>query len=161
MKKIILTENQYRLLLENDIDNQIWYHGTDANFDKFDLNFFGRTDEGWYGKGIYFHSDEDTAKIYGKNLIKVKLNYEKPPLVLPLENPNEYLYDTLEKYNEDMIYLPKEYKSFSIMKIIREIGKEKFSNFIKQFHDAMIINYVQGTSQAVVFNPNIIEIINI
>jgi hypothetical protein len=145
--------------LKENIDNQIWYHGTNAAFDKFDLKFFGKTDEGWYGKGVYFHSDEGTADAYGKNIIKVKLNYEKPPLILPLENSNEYLYDTLEEYNEDMIYLPKEYKSFSVMKIIRLIGKEEFSNFIKQFHDAMIINYVQGTSQAVVFNSNIIEII--
>lgn len=156
--KLLLTEEQYNSLLKESYNNNIWYHGTNATFDEFDLDFFGKTDEGWYGKGVYFHSDIDTTDAYGKNIIKAKLDYQKPPLILPLENPNEFLYDTLEKYNDGYIDLPKEYKSFSVMKIIRLIGKETFSNFIKQFYDAMIINYEQGTSQAVVFNPEIINI---
>lgn len=156
--KLLLTEEQYKLLLKESDNNEIWYHGTDADFDKFDLKFFGKTDEGWYGKGVYFHSDKDTAEVYGKNIIKARLDYQKPPLILPLEKPNEYLYNILEKYDDGELNLPEEFKSFSVMKIIRLIGKETFSNFIKQFYDAMIINYEQGTSQAVVFNPEIIKI---
>jgi hypothetical protein len=162
MKKAIITEGMYRrvLLKESYNIDGVWYHGTNAKFDKFNLDFFGKTDDGWYGRGIYFHSDKDTAEVYGRNVIKARLNYKKSPLILPIENSHEYFLNTLEKYNDGELYLPESYKLFSIMKIIKEIGKENFSNFISRFHDAMIVNYVQGTSQVIVFNPDIIEIVN-
>ena len=163
MKKAIITEGMYRrvLLKESYNIDGVWYHGTNAKFDKFNLDFFGKTDDGWYGRGIYFHSDKDTAEVYGRNVITVKFNFQKPPLEVPAENAGQFLFNVL-KHNgiEDEIYFPKEYQNYSVMKIIKEIGKENFSNFISRFHDAMIVNYMQGTSQAIVFNPDIIEIVN-
>lgn len=55
--------------------------------------------------------------------------------------------------------LPNGYKKYSAMKIIREMGKQNFTNVIKKRYDMMIINYSQGTKEAVVFDEDIIEIL--
>jgi len=53
------------------------YHGTDADFTKFDLSKFGRTDAGWFGKGFYFTDSQAIAGRYGK-VKSVFLRIEKP-----------------------------------------------------------------------------------
>jgi hypothetical protein len=143
-----------RIIKENVSNNETWFHGTNYDFNEFDLSYFGKTDNGWWGIGIYFHSDENTAKVYGNTIIKAKLNY-KSPLILPVNYSGEFLYDTLVKLGME---LPKEYQNFSSMKIIRQIGKETFTDFIKNYFDVMIVNYAQGSKEAVVFNKNIIVI---
>jgi hypothetical protein len=131
------------------------YHGTNADFDKFNFKNFGKTDDGWWGVGIYFKSDIETAKIYGKTIKKVKL-HPKNPLILPVSYSGEFLYNVLKNMNVD---LPNGYKKYSAMKIIREMGKQNFTNVIKKRYDMMIINYSQGTKEAVVFDEDIIEIL--
>ena len=46
------------------------YHGTRSrsSFDKFDMSYFGQTDEGFYGRGFYFTPDESEASEYGRVL---------------------------------------------------------------------------------------------
>lgn len=46
-------------------------HGTNVDFDIFDLKYFGKNDQGDRGKGFYF-GDPEVAKTYGlqlKNII--------------------------------------------------------------------------------------------
>lgn len=54
-----------RVLNENNLDELNVFHGTEANFDKFDLSFIG-TGEGTqvYGYGLYFTDVEDTGEWY-------------------------------------------------------------------------------------------------
>lgn len=40
------------------------FHGTSAIFDEFKLSEFGKTDQGWYGKGFYFTESEEEAQGY-------------------------------------------------------------------------------------------------
>ena len=56
----------------------VWYHGTDSKFDEFDMSYFGKTDDGYYGRGFYFTSDEDEAKEYGSIVVKAHLNVTNP-----------------------------------------------------------------------------------
>ena len=49
-------------LLKKDLNEQLAYHGSNAEFDKFDLNKFQRGD---YGYGIYLTWNKDYAKDYG------------------------------------------------------------------------------------------------
>jgi hypothetical protein len=144
------------LLLENDSDlsTMNWYHGTDADFDVFDRKYFGKTDSGWWGEGEYFHSDRDTASVYGKNIKRVRLRF-KNPLVLPTDNSGMFLFNVLKELGANP---PEEYKDFSAMNIIREFGKANFTNLVKDTYDGMIINYVQGTKEAVVFDSTIIDV---
>jgi len=58
-----------------------FYHGTNAEFDKFDKDKAGTRsagDKGFYGKGIYFARFKETAKGYGKNIKKAWLRMENP-----------------------------------------------------------------------------------
>lgn len=141
--------------LSEQKENQIWYHGTNDDFDDFDLSKFGKTDDGWWGIGIYFHSSLETTKAYGKNIKKVKFN-TNDILKLPVNYSGVFLFDKLNYLGLD---LPIEYKDYSSMEIIKNIGKEKFTKFIKQYYDVMIINYAQGTKEAVVFNLEVINIL--
>jgi hypothetical protein len=44
------------------------YHGTDATFDAFDLDKFGKTDWGFRGRGVYMTPDSELAGRYGENV---------------------------------------------------------------------------------------------
>lgn len=72
------------------------YHGTDSNFEQFDLNKFGKHDNGDLGKAIYFTKNEKTASKYGKNIKKVELNLKKP-LILNNETDYQNLWNELAK----------------------------------------------------------------
>lgn len=73
------------------------YHGTDENFDNFDLKYFGKHDQGDFGKAVYFSDNENTASKYGKN-VKQK----------DIELNNPYIINTEEDYKQLWSQLAKE-----------------------------------------------------
>lgn len=82
-------------------------HSTDASFDTFDLNHFGETDEGFYGKGFYSHPAEYIngelrgRNSYGKNNYLLTTNVQKP---LDLNNPD---FKYAELFNREDADIPK------------------------------------------------------
>jgi hypothetical protein len=62
--------------LEGNI--QIANHGTFNKFDEFDLNEFGKTDSGFYGKGVYFHPNTNSRGQYGNIDMNSYVNIENP-----------------------------------------------------------------------------------
>lgn len=54
------------------------YHGTDAEFNTFDINLFGRTDHGDRGKGFYFSENRNVSEGYGP-IVKDVYLYGKTP----------------------------------------------------------------------------------
>lgn len=54
------------------------YHGTDTDFNIFDLSYFGKTDAGDRGRGFYFSSNKDIAENYG-GIVKDVYLYGKTP----------------------------------------------------------------------------------
>lgn len=54
------------------------YHGTNQNFNKFDMSYFGKTDDGFYGKGFYFTNEKQDAYDYGDIILSCNLRIEKP-----------------------------------------------------------------------------------
>lgn len=73
------------------------YHGTDEKFDKFDLKYFGKHDQGDFGKAVYFSDNENTASKYGKNIKQEDIE---------LNNP--YIINTEEDYKKLWSQLAKE-----------------------------------------------------
>jgi hypothetical protein len=137
------------------LSDTIWYHGTKNDFREFDLNYFGETDAGWWGYGVYFHTDKNRGG-YGDIVKAVRLNF-KNPIILPLSNSGNYLYNIIS----DKSGLPLGFKDESAMNIIRKIGNKKFTNILLELgYDGMIIQYSQGTKEAVAFDTSIIKIIN-
>jgi hypothetical protein len=58
----------------------ILYHGTNENFNDFDIDKigYGSGNYGHYGYGFYFSDDIREAKHYGSNIIKAYLRIENP-----------------------------------------------------------------------------------
>ena len=57
---------------------QITNHSTWDKFDEFDLNKFGQTDDGFYGKGAYFHPNTNSQGLYGDINMNSYVNIENP-----------------------------------------------------------------------------------
>ena len=59
-------------------------HSTDDIFDTFDMSYFGKTDQGFYGKGFYTHPAENISgelrgrNSYGDNNYLLTTNVKKP-----------------------------------------------------------------------------------
>lgn len=54
------------------------YHGSEADFTKFDYKYFGQTDPGDNGRGFYFAYEERVAKHYGDIVKSYFLNIKNP-----------------------------------------------------------------------------------
>ena len=73
------------------INGKILYHGSNAEFDRFDPERLGRTDAGFMGTGFYLTEYLDVAERYAKNasdihggdphVLKFKVNPKKVLLV--------------------------------------------------------------------------------
>lgn len=75
-----------KALLNEDGMPRVFYHGTDADFTKFDPHKQGSaTGSHFYGKGFYFSTSEEDARRYGSNVMRVYLRAEK---VLDLDKDN-------------------------------------------------------------------------
>ena len=59
-------ENASKIVDENG-EPLVVYHGTRADITKFDQNNATEKDAGWYGRGIYFTADPDTASAYAQH----------------------------------------------------------------------------------------------
>jgi len=73
-------ENASKLLDENG-EPKVFYHGTGADFDTFDISYLGAAsgDAGWFGKGFYFAFSENEARMYNdRRIIAAFLNMRNP-----------------------------------------------------------------------------------
>ena len=141
--------------IEKLLGEDVVYHGTKNEFDEFNENKIGSTDDGWFGKGFYFHTERNRGG-YG-DIIKAAKVKLKNPIVLPIENSGEYLYDIIgEKSNLD-----KSWRKKGSQQIIREIGSDNFTRIAKELgYDGVEVNYSGGTKEIVSFDKNNITISN-
>ena len=65
--------NASKIIDENG-EPMVLYHGSPNEFTKFDIDKFGRSDLGTFGKGFYFTSRENKAARYGENVMPVFIN---------------------------------------------------------------------------------------
>lgn len=56
---------------------RVMYHGTDADFNTFSYEFYGKTGTA-YGRGFYFTDSKNSAEAYGSNVKEVYLDIKKP-----------------------------------------------------------------------------------
>lgn len=74
MTKIKLNENQLKKLIVNEISNLTAYHGSNADFNQFDLGFVNSGNKMQaYGYGIYVALNKEAAEHYGKVLYIVEI----------------------------------------------------------------------------------------
>lgn len=69
-----MMKNLSHYIFENDLDNEIFYHGSNASFSKFNLEYVNTGNKMQaFGYGIYVTSSKEAAEKYGKNIYKVKI----------------------------------------------------------------------------------------
>jgi hypothetical protein len=143
------------------------YHGTTSDFTGFDLSQAGKTDEGFYGKGIYFSSSPEVAGNYAETFNEVK-----PKIVIPaylrIEKPVRIDFSADRTYNyakELSQYLPPKTRmsgglevdtsTLSDKGLFDRYSGEQLGNAILQAgYDGVIIKYAGDDYEYVVFDPN-------
>lgn len=129
---------------------KVVHHRTNKDFTEFDINRFGSTDSGWWGKGFYFHSDTDLLG-YGNKLVSAFLNIRSP-----IDVNSDYMQDNYS----DIFFsnLNDSFKEKSFMLNVKEMGSADFTDAAKlKGYDGTILNYAQGTSELVAFDANQIK----
>lgn len=139
------------------------YHGTDANFENYSLEHFGKHDEGDFGKAVYFSTEKSTATKYGKNVKENNIKL-KNPFIINNEQDYKKMWNELGK-KADKEKLSIEEKNLLEDKYTSQTDKdyilyntltaEEKSNILQEMgYDGVIDNTY---NQIAVFNPNIIE----
>ena len=123
-------KNFGEFLNENDNSNIILYHGTNTNFNKFDIEKSGLIKNSDWGKGIYFTTDYETAKSYGIDAVKSQnndynktfINYEKANRDIKNHKfgTKEYdnAYELADKYLKNFQRIGKDLNSTKEFKVI-------------------------------------------
>ena len=63
------------------------YHGTDEIFDEYDINKYGKHDQGDFGQAVYFTKNKNTASKYGKNIKSTEVELDNPYII---NSANDY-----------------------------------------------------------------------
>lgn len=136
----------FKTFFENN--NEIYYHGSDNVFNRFSSKILRRTDNGYYGYGFYFSPNIDTARMYGSNLYKCKLNFQKP-LVW-----NESFDSLWEKY--DCIQGDANPGNSS------EMAKKLTQSIVSDGYDSVIVKDYEKTKilEVCVFDSSIITLVS-
>jgi N12 class adenine-specific DNA methylase/ribosomal protein S18 acetylase RimI-like enzyme len=113
----------------------VYYHGTTADIDAFDLNHPGRKDHGWLGTGVYVTSSEFVAHGYadikgteGKNIV---------PVFVAVKNP---------------YVAPAGLKS-KLKNAPREVVDAFTARLAADGHDGVVFETRAGAQELVAFNP--------
>lgn len=99
----IIQNEELDVKLPFDPNKKTWYHGTTEYFDKFDLQYFGKTDVGFLGKGVYLAGNYSSAQSYSypykldyipkeAHVYACKVNIKNPYIILNDERYSVYEY---------------------------------------------------------------------
>lgn len=116
------TLNNASKVVDENGEPLVVYHGSEEDFDVFDISFFGKTDMGDRGRGFYFTPDKDVAEKYGVNVKSYFLNIKVP------YNGNQEVYLNRDKSKEEIIKQHDEFINMRISKSIKDIKKQRYSS---------------------------------
>jgi len=112
------------------------YHGTNKRFDKFDKEYIGSNDHGFWGRGFYFHDNGVYAKGYAD--VETEYNDGETNIItacLKIKNP---------------FYLGNDKQPFQ-----SEEQASKFTDkVISNGYDGIVADGLHGGDEFVVFEPN-------
>lgn len=82
------------------------YHGTNKEFDKFDLSKSGSSnDYGMYGKGIYLTNNKSVAKAFGGkggHVKEIETNFKNPLYIKNIKHEKQVMRDFKKSHNVQM-----------------------------------------------------------
>lgn len=170
-------------LLNILLEGSTWYHGSSKPVDKFLYSMIGVNSEritNYHGYGIYFISDINRAKSYGDVVTKVSID-DSADILKGRVEPGQLkkIYNQLVKDNvklrdgDEQWYNNPKYDSGSVNTDVEEFNEylmrahKEFKSpkdisdfYIRAGIDGMQVTNDVGDNILVVFNENIITIIN-
>ena len=161
---------------ESFSNNIIAYHGTNKNFDEFDISHSGiSNDPGDYGKGIYFDTDAEWALSYAHSklgfLLKAEIHLSNPYYInfkkyssynreFNDNTNNQELIKYINALNEGGAKIPPPVKDTTFLTISRTIKAENVTKYLQnQNYDGVIVDY-GNSKEIVVFDVNAIIILS-
>ncbi|WP_198292120.1 PLxRFG domain-containing protein [Janthinobacterium sp. CG3] len=118
----------------------IYYHGSRADIDSFDLSHGDRKDHGWLGTGVYATTDADLAHSYAS----LKNGADKPniaPLFIAVRNP--FIATSAVK---------------SKLSRASRADIEQFTDDLKAAgYDGVALNFEDGSQELVAFSPSAVK----
>lgn len=130
-------------VVDDDGKPLVVYHGTDAEFDAFDLSKAGATDAGLVGSGIYLTPDRRLAEGYGENVVEGYASIQNPMIIEDGAMPDGAT--LLDKHNG---------------KLTKSGAKKLNAEIKKAGHDGVIFRAFGEISQVVAFSPEQIKSVN-
>lgn len=163
---------------------EIWYHGSNIEFNNFDLKY-AITDKSiaLEGPGFYLTTDKDDAERYGKYIHKIELirksrikkNTDKfrmdfaIKLISEMPNKEDVLSNWDENPKKAMNMLRKAVMEFTrnVKEMINNIWYDCYKGFEKEFLkklveggiDGMIVNRNDGIKHLICYNPDILKFV--
>jgi len=132
------------VLVDDNGNPQMLFHGTGDNIDRFDLNNPNRKDTGYLGTGVYLTDEPFIANTYANLKQRNKTGANVLPLYARLENP---FYATMEDKTR-----------------MRNGGRKAADAFTAELkakgHDGVILEARGGGREIVVFDPAAVKSVN-
>lgn len=130
------------------------YHGTTADFTSFDINQFGKGDDGFFGKGFYFGPAEDAGRYAGAgegaNVMPVYLKMENP---LRINKDTDVNMDWVSLRMENVDEFTKRLKAEGYDGIIYE-GTRASNGKLEIQYFVIDNKQIKSTANRGTFNPN-------
>jgi hypothetical protein len=182
--KLLITEQQFRLINENGINSIIVYHGTNSDFKTFTTDFVGgKKAIDQEGPGVYFTTSKEDAEHYGKYIYKVELtprkllfsdkkgNINRNTIIKLIKMRDKWELNAQDwdenitrglNYSVDSI-LDNDNDKDIITQVFIEYYRYRALEYVKNCTklgiDGIVINKNENSQHIVVYNPNIIKII--
>lgn len=175
-------------LFEAATYSKTWYHGSNHKIAKFTTDFMDNQSSNGlqHGPGIYFTSDINDARIYGKYIHEVTISIAKSRLIPEIKrgldigsiivhkqsNFRKNYQDWNENYSKaymsalktfDGIYDNKNYRNV-LIRLWEDFYFDKSNIFLKEIlgqYDGYMVEYKNGVKHFVCFKPEIIKSIKV
>ncbi len=134
---------------ESDGSPKVFYHGTNANFNAFDIN---KLKGSWLGKSFYFTDTKQKAKGYGKNVMSIYLNIKNPYISKANDNYG-FVREVKEQFN-----VKENFGEFDPAQVLKKHGYDgvvykDWNDDIGYIYTAFSPNQIKSISNNGAFNP--------
>lgn len=143
-------KDSHAVTKESDGSPKVFYHGTNAKFNAFDID---KSKGGWLGKSFYFTDSKGKAKGYGKNVISTYLNL-KNPFISKANDHYKFINEVKEQFG-----VKENYGEFDPAQVLKQHGYDgvvykDWDDEVGTIYTAFSPNQIKSISNKGTFNPN-------
>lgn len=142
-------KNSHAITKESDGSPKVFYHGTNAKFDAFDID---KGKGSWLGKSFYFTDSKSKAKGYGKNVISTYLNL-KNPYISKANDHYSFVNEVKEQFG-----VKENYGEFDPAQVLKQQGYDgvvykDWDDEVGTIYTAFSPNQIKSIDNKGTFNP--------